>query len=60
MTFIGKSLHNATAYRCVETGVRYIIASVGSDSGVYRKGKLIFTGPRVACVNAVETDAKRG
>lgn len=60
MTFIGKFLRDgSTAYQCIETGVRYIIATVGADCGLYREGRLIFTGPRLACVNAIETEAKR-
>lgn len=60
-TFSAKFLRDgSTAFQCKETGVRYIVTGAGRDYGAFREGRLIFTGPRNACVNAVESDAKWG
>jgi hypothetical protein len=60
MSFSAKFLRDgSTAYRNNDSGVRYIIASCGADCGLYREGRLIFTGPRAACVNAIESEGKR-
>lgn len=48
-----------TALRCRENGTRYIVSNLhGNDCGAYREGHLIFTGPRTAAINAVESDAR--
>lgn len=49
----------ATALKCRQTGVRYIISIIHrNECGAYREGKLIFTGPRAAAINAIESDAR--
>jgi hypothetical protein len=58
-TFKAKFLADGTtAFQCVQTGVRYIIAQAGQDCGAFREGKLMLTGERFACVNAIESDAR--
>lgn len=60
-TFRAKFLRDGTtALHCRQTDVRYIIAQAGVDHAAYRNGELIRTGSRMACVDAVESDAKWG
>lgn len=63
-TFLARFLRDgSTALQCRQTGDRFIVAPfVGrphrDDCGAYHEGRLILTGPRVACVNAVESAAR--
>lgn len=62
-TFLARYLRDGSlALQCRHSGTRYLIASVArphhDDCGAYREGQLIFTGPRIAAVNAVESDAR--
>lgn len=60
-TFTAKFLaDSSTAFRCLQTGVRYIVASAGREFATYREGQLIRTGARDVCVDAIESDAKWG
>lgn len=58
-TFSARFLRDgSTAFRCIQTGVRYIIANAGRDCGAFREGELIRTGERAMCVDAIESDAR--
>lgn len=58
-TFSAKFLRDgSTAFRCNETGTRYIVANAGRDFAAYREGQLIRTGDRKTCVDAIECDAR--
>jgi hypothetical protein len=61
-TFIARFLRDgATALQCRETGAHYVVGQFAHrpyDCGAYRNGQLFMTGPRAACVNAVESDAR--
>jgi hypothetical protein len=59
-TFKARFLENATAFQCNETGARYIVAQAGADHCTYREGRMLRTGDRKTCVDAVESDAKWG
>lgn len=65
-TFIARYLSDTGLFlQCRQTGHRYIIASIASrprhdDCAAYREGQMIRTGPRAACVDAVESDARWG
>jgi len=59
-TFSVKEINGATAFRCKQTGVRYIVAKAGQGHAAYREGQLIRTGNRATVVDAVESDAKWG
>lgn len=63
-SFLARYLRDgSTAFQCRQTGERYIISPIGAtlrydDCAAYRNGEMIFTGPRIAAVNAVESDAR--
>jgi hypothetical protein len=60
-TFTAKFLSDgATAFRCIQTGVRYIVTSAGREFAAYREGQLMRTGKRHIVVDAIELDAKWG
>lgn len=60
-TFSAKFLpDNSTAFRCIQTGVRYIVTAAGKDFAAYREGELMRVGERKIVVNAVESDARWG
>lgn len=61
-TFLAKFLRDgSTALRCRETGERFIISAISprhDDCGAYRNGELFHTGPRLSCVNAIESASR--
>lgn len=56
-TFISRNLPDgSTAFRCRETGTRYIVApTFHGNTVLYREGELIASGDRATCVNRIET-----
>ncbi len=62
-TFLSRFLRDgSTALQCRQTGERFIISPRldprHDDCAAYREGRMILTGPRAACVNAVESAAR--
>lgn len=62
-TFLARYLRDgALALQCRQTGTRYIVAAISrphhDDCAAYREGQMIRTGPRAACVDAVESDSR--
>lgn len=62
-TFLARFLRDgSTALQCRHSGTRYIIAPCShpqrDDCAAYREGELMTTGPRIECVNAVESSAR--